>query len=577
MVVNHSGGTFRYSCTTPLPSSGSDQVANITSDPLFVDAAKGDYRLQVGSPCINKGSNAYVVGVTDLDGNLRIMAGTVDMGAYECVPITVTVVFDGQGGTVSPASKDVTTCQPYGTLPTLTRTGYLFVGWFTATSGGERMIDSTTMTELSDHTLYAQWMVTPVLTGDWYVNENQSDDFGNGKSWATAKKTIQAAANAAAAGEMIVVWNGVYAPISTGNKAITIQSVNGAKWTIIDGGGTNRCATLLGSGSPSHTNTTLVGFTLCNGNASHTSVTILRNHGGGSYGGTLYNCTLTGNTASGNGGGSYYGTLNNCLLRSNTVSGNGGGAYYGTLNNCTLTGNRATSSTGCGGAYNGTLNNCIVWDNFRGSSGNTVVNHSGSTFRYSCTIPSPSGSGQVANITSTPRFVDAANGDYRLQMSSPCINKGLNAYAVGTTDLDGKPRILNGAVDMGAYESGDMLPQSSEIPVAVPFDWLDGYRGWKGVTGYADLAQMQGANGYYVWESYVAGLNPTDANSKFAITSFAVGRDNGKDAVSTLDWAPDLRPDRVYTVWGKTNLTDSAWHFPTNDATRFFKVEVKMP
>ena len=34
---------------------------------------------------------------------------------------------------------------------------------------------------------------------------------------------------------------------------------------------------------------------------------------------------------------------------------------------------------------------------------------------------------------------------------------------------------------------------------------------------------------------------------------------------------------RVYTVLGKTNLTDAAWVCPTNAAHRFFKVKVEMP
>ena len=34
---------------------------------------------------------------------------------------------------------------------------------------------------------------------------------------------------------------------------------------------------------------------------------------------------------------------------------------------------------------------------------------------------------------------------------------------------------------------------------------------------------------------------------------------------------------RVYTVLGKTNLTDAAWMCPTNAAHRFFKVKVEMP
>ena len=33
---------------------------------------------------------------------------------------------------------------------------------------------------------------------------------------------------------------------------------------------------------------------------------------------------------------------------------------------------------------------------------------------------------------------------------------------------------------------------------------------------------------------------------------------------------------RVYTIYGKTNLTGAAWHSPTNEVSRFFKVGVEM-
>ena len=55
----------------------------ITNDPLFVDFAGGNLRLQPGSPCINSGNNAYVNSAIDFDGNPRIKADTVDLGAYE--------------------------------------------------------------------------------------------------------------------------------------------------------------------------------------------------------------------------------------------------------------------------------------------------------------------------------------------------------------------------------------------------------------------------------------------------------------------------------------------------------------
>ena len=79
-ATNYSGGTFNFSCTTPLPSNG---IRNITNDPAFVNLAGGDFHLQSSSPCINSGNNIYITSATDLDGNPRIVGGTVDSGAYE--------------------------------------------------------------------------------------------------------------------------------------------------------------------------------------------------------------------------------------------------------------------------------------------------------------------------------------------------------------------------------------------------------------------------------------------------------------------------------------------------------------
>ena len=52
-------------------------------DPLFVDAANGDYRLSSDSPLIDQGVVTANVASTDLDGNTRTVGSAVDIGAYE--------------------------------------------------------------------------------------------------------------------------------------------------------------------------------------------------------------------------------------------------------------------------------------------------------------------------------------------------------------------------------------------------------------------------------------------------------------------------------------------------------------
>ena len=73
------GCTMNYCCTTPDPGG----TANITNEPALVNLAGGDQHLQYSSPCINSGNNGYVSVTNDLDGNPRIVGGTVDIGAYE--------------------------------------------------------------------------------------------------------------------------------------------------------------------------------------------------------------------------------------------------------------------------------------------------------------------------------------------------------------------------------------------------------------------------------------------------------------------------------------------------------------
>ena len=69
-----------------------------------------------------------------------------------------TLAFDGNSGKASESSRKVQYGSQYGTLPTATRTGYAFQGWYTARDGGTKVSPSTTM-GAADTTLYARWSV----------------------------------------------------------------------------------------------------------------------------------------------------------------------------------------------------------------------------------------------------------------------------------------------------------------------------------------------------------------------------------------------------------------------------------
>ena len=72
--------------------------------------------------------------------------------------LTYTVTFDLNGADgAAPAGRGVTHGAAVGTLPTATREGYEFVGWFTAKSGGTRITASTTV--YGNAIYYAQWRI----------------------------------------------------------------------------------------------------------------------------------------------------------------------------------------------------------------------------------------------------------------------------------------------------------------------------------------------------------------------------------------------------------------------------------
>ena len=71
---------------------------------------------------------------------------------------TYTINFDGNGGTTSTESKEVTFNEEYGTLPNASRDGYIFNGWYTETTNGEEINETTVVEITNNQTLYAHWI-----------------------------------------------------------------------------------------------------------------------------------------------------------------------------------------------------------------------------------------------------------------------------------------------------------------------------------------------------------------------------------------------------------------------------------
>ena len=84
----------------------------------------------------------------------------------------IVITFDACGGICESRTKDVKPEDSYGTLPTADRTGYVFKGWFTASTGGTKITENSVVSITKNHTLYAQWEAMKYTV---YFNVNSND------------------------------------------------------------------------------------------------------------------------------------------------------------------------------------------------------------------------------------------------------------------------------------------------------------------------------------------------------------------------------------------------------------------
>jgi len=193
---------------------------------------------------------------------------------------------------------------------------------------------------------------------------------------------------------------------------------------------------------------------------------------------TVTHCTFVQNRAAMGGGifNSYTEiVLTNCIFVANTAY-SGGGIYNDysdpRITNATFSTNVSTTS-GAMRNYNSspTVTNCVFWHD----SPNEMLNtESSAPVLCFSTVEGGLPLGAIdggENIGDDPLFVVPVDpdgewgpmeADFRLRPDSPCIDSGLTVLPwpgdipLPALDLDGKPRVLCGHIDMGAYELGLM-------------------------------------------------------------------------------------------------------------------------
>lgn len=149
------GTTTRVNCPTWTHAGGQDDIVwyEMGSGSWNRNGQAYNYAAIINRPT-NHGNQygTYYSHVYAYNGDINSMYA---MNVY----LTKTLAFNGNGGT-NGTSKSLNVGAAYGSLPSSSRTGYTFDGWYTAASGGSKVSSSTTMTTdlmVQTVTLYAHW------------------------------------------------------------------------------------------------------------------------------------------------------------------------------------------------------------------------------------------------------------------------------------------------------------------------------------------------------------------------------------------------------------------------------------
>lgn len=278
-----------------------------------------------------KGWFTAATGGTQISASTTVTGNVTYYAQWTATLRSYTATFNGNGGgTPSPSTITKTYGSELGTLPTCSRTGYTFLGWYTASSGGTKISSATKIT--GTVTYYAQWSINSyILT--YNVN--------GGNAVSPTSKSVQ--------------YGSAYGTLPTPTRASTAQySYTFAGWYTAATGGTQVTAnTTMGAGNTTiyaHWTATTRSYTVTwNGNGGTPSKSSSSFHYNDALG-TLPTATRTGYTFKG-----WSTSASGSVNVSTTTKVTGNVTYYAIwqINSYTLTVTAGTGGTVSGGGpYN---------------------------------------------------------------------------------------------------------------------------------------------------------------------------------------------------------------------------------
>lgn len=138
-ILNAAGSNAISPASASNINAKAYDLSDLDNAVAFSRLSAGGYKLIIEATSSAAGSGTY-----RLESDFYVSDGSYRL------------TFDACGGTASESVRNVAAGQAYGDLPTASKSGYLFIGWFTQQEGGTQVSPSDTVIA-ADRTLYAHY------------------------------------------------------------------------------------------------------------------------------------------------------------------------------------------------------------------------------------------------------------------------------------------------------------------------------------------------------------------------------------------------------------------------------------